>query len=160
MLDWECTLESKWEGSFRRALGRINKLPSPIGIVVFGADCAFKDRVIGMIPDEVIDLTRNPGSDWKKRIRCGDSILICMNGDNSASHECRHNQIQELIDAKCTNVIGIYVKTEPAWSGNDKIAKEDALQYSQQSRALNNNPPTPDGLDYLITVSEKECKEG
>ncbi|MBR5389278.1 hypothetical protein IK146_01830 [Candidatus Saccharibacteria bacterium] len=159
MLDWECTLESKWEGSFRRALGKINKLPSPIGIVVFGADCAFKNKVIDMIPNEVIDLTRNPGSDWKMRIRCGDSILICMNGDDSASHVCRHNQVQELADAKCTNVVGIYVKTDPAWAGKDGMTRERALKYSTQSTNLKNNPPTPDGLDYLITVSEKECKE-
>ena len=161
MSEWKCTLESKWEGRLKEALKKINKLTSPIGIVVFGADCAFKDEIIRIIRYEVPDLILSPDRDWKEGMRTlGWGALIRMNGEDSTSHECRHKQVQELYDARCTHVVGVYVKTVPAWSGKDGMTTVESLRYSRQSSSLNVSPPTPDGLDFFLTVSEEEYEEG
>ena len=160
MSDWECTLESKKEIGFKKALREMNELKAPIGIAVFGADCDFKQRIIEVIHREIVDSTIPINdNDWDGGMNdVGFSQLIYLNGDDSGLHERRHKLVERLRNTTwCTHVVGIYIKTEPLHAAdNNAITEEDAL-FNQQSQQLIDAPPTPDGLDYFITVSEKEC---
>ena len=159
MPDWKCTLESRKEFGFIQALKRVDKLPSRIGIVVFGADCAFKKKIIDIIHHEVVGSAKPASKNrWDGGARnVGCSHIVYLNGNDSGKHECRHELVMRLRkDPWCEAVIGVYVKTEPLRPADDSEMTKRDKQFNRQTQRLIDAPPTPDGLDYLITVSEEE----
>ena len=79
-------------------------------------------------------------------------FVLVLNGDESCDHKKRHESVMYLKKMGMDKVVGIYAKVNPP----DSDPREDEEAWKRQARELLNNPPTPDGLAFLITVSVEE----
>ena len=78
-----------------------------------------------------------------------DGYMVIMSGEDSIDHKKRHDVVKimrEIVGLK--TIIGVYVK-EVCYTNYDV---ETALKNTMQLAELAENPPTPDGLDWLIIV--------
>lgn len=147
-----------------------DKMDSPIGIMLFGVDCDFKDEIMKELI-ETLDLQTN-SDDWDSdyeyaqcyvktdnhlQYRFGEGRKLAMtilNSDNSSDGEIRRGFIRAIRNAGAKTVVGVYVKYVPIWLGDREIT--DTEPKNEQAWVLMNNPPTPEGLDYsLVVVKEK-----
>ena len=85
---------------------------------------------------------------------------IVLSGGESCSHEARHEAVKWLKDVRdAKNVVGVHAKPiehpleEETQDGFTNILTR---LIERQKSELENNPPTADGLAYLITVSERD----
>ncbi len=79
-------------------------------------------------------------------------LIRLLNGDESCDHKKRHEAVMDLKKMGMDKVVGIYAKVNPP----DSDPREDDEAWKRQARELLNNPPTPDGLAFLITLSVEE----
>lgn len=129
-------------------------------IVVIGADYEHKDNVYRALDKRLlgVNTTRLPTLNELKRvspirqsIATGHHQLILLSGRFSARHKSRHKFVNMLYDAGVKHVVLVYAKRE--YNGKmGQLALADMDQPAKQLMALAANPPTPDGIDYLITV--------
>jgi hypothetical protein len=91
------------------------------GVLVFGVDSPFKEKICNFIA-----------------YSRGDAFffeIMVLDGRGSCNHAERHEAVMELKEKGVKDVVGVYVK-------------------SRSAKPLD-NPPTVDGLTYLITISEE-----
>lgn len=158
-------MDKKWEinrvSTPERIFDKINnEMAQPVGIILFGADCELKDDVLMECQRRVLNLAPGYGDVVSASIFCqldaGRNIMIVMDGNMSGDHKQRHRIVTALRDHGAKTIVGIFAKYQPIWLGDKRTAEEDST--NEQAWALINRPPTADGLDYLLVVSEE--KEG
>lgn len=158
---------TRWEISKVSTPGRIfdkitKELPQPVGIILFGADCDLKDEIYVEITKRVPGISIGFGGKAenltlpcaKQPFSKGRSVLAVLDGDASGQHKLRHQAVTELKGAGAASVVGIYARhklPEPL-PARGRLKGKTAKQTAQ-IKALLNDPPTPDGLDYLLTVN-------
>lgn len=171
-------MSKKWEINRVSTSGRIfdkikTEMVQPVGIVLFGADCDFKNEVVKELT-EALGLQTSSDS-WESdyehgqcyqkteahlKYRFGEGqkyAMVILNSDNSAEHEVRHGFVCAIKNAGAASVVGIYVKaTEVSLpEGKKDISMIPKVQLNQHIAAIEQSNPTADGLDYLIVVSEE-----
>ena len=149
--------------TFEEIIERINDFDSkPVGIVFFGTDCRFKENFLKRLQHRVNnawnvymkeDNKESALQHLKRPFMGGHNVIVVLSGDLSGNHEVRHRVVVNLLNSGAKSVIGIHVKgqKDPFRSFvpflNEKFNK-------QSQRLLLDAPPTADGLDSLITVTE------
>lgn len=146
------------------------KMAQPVGIVLFGADCDFKNEVVEELI-KAFDL-RTGSDSWgfdyeygqcypktedhlKYRFGEGRKVaMVILNSDNSADREVRHGFIRTINNAGGQSVVGIYVEARKA-SIRPLISNFEYVEFNKQIAAIERSNPTADDLDYLITVNEE-----
>ena len=140
------------EGDLSELLDLLEKLPSPIGIMVFGPDQGAKNKVFSKIVSKIRNIPSYSGGSsnaipsWPvaTTVCVGDNAIVKMDGETSTSYGERHRLVLGMRNNGAATVIGVYVKGDP------KTPKEDV---KKQIAKLEKRPPTVDGLDFLITIS-------
>lgn len=136
----------KWENSRVSTPERIfydiqNKMAQPVGVMLFGSDCRFKNEVYNECSVQLPGIATNTEEDLRSTnmvslrqpLSEGRSVLAVLDSEASISRECRHQVVVGLREMGAKSVVGIYAKTE-----------ESLIS------------PTADGLDDFITATRKE----
>lgn len=126
----------------------------PVGIVLFGADCGRKKDIVRDFSARIKNLPCCRSANGSEMLfRNGFNCLVEMSGNDSGDHNRRHWEVTTLRNAGAKTVIGIYVKMRPivryAESANRMLPK-----LNEQIARLSKEPPTAEGLDYLIVIDE------
>lgn len=147
----------KWEidrvSTPDRIFQKINaEMVHPIGILIFGADCDFKNQVTdeftANIDHNVLGFSYGTSIlKCKFLLKSEMNLIIVLDSDDSCCHLVRHSLVKTLKDLGAKTMVGVFV--DPCGSLHEPKA-EAARQ------TLNETPPTADGLDYLIVVKEEE----
>lgn len=147
---WEINRVSTPERIFQKILTEVKR---PLGILVFGSGSGFEDGIIQQIINEtkalrlgVDRLGTYHDSIYQRTFAGGRNVLVVFNGRASANHDERHQHVQALRETGAGSVIGFYVESEYIYSTPDSYKTYCDIKA---------NPPTPDGLDYLIHVHEE-----
>lgn len=163
----------KWEGhgvsTSEEALEKIAELPQPGGIMLFGADSWIKDVVwsdcLHRFPNFAI------GHDIKGVfihsednlnlaqiiLENGHPVLARLAGSLSDSHKIRHELVTTFRENGAESVVGIYAKCEkPEPLPGRFYLQGEILALAKQVQALEENPPTADGLDLFLTVTAEK----
>lgn len=127
------------------------EIPQPVGIVVFGPDCPLKQETVDSMLEKARQVTEDdkvdPHDMMRYRFGRQGNIVSVMKNDASAMHGDRHEVISRLRQAGMKSVVGMHIHT------NVELAEPDAEATRKQ---LLVNPPTADGIDYLVTVPDEE----
>lgn len=147
----------KWEidrvSTPDRIFQKINaEMVHPIGILIFGADCDFKNQVTdeftANIDHNVFGFSYETSIlKCKFLLKSEMNLIIVLNSDDSCCHLVRHSLVKSLQNFGAKTVVGVFV--DPC--GPLHESKAEAARQT-----LNETPPTADGLDYLIVVKEEE----
>lgn len=147
----------KWEidrvSTPDRIFQKINaEMVHPIGILIFGADCDFKNQVTdeftANIDHNVLGFSYETSvSKCEFLLKSEMNLIMVLDSDDSCCHLVRHSLAKSLQDRGAKAVIGVFA--DPCGSLHEPRA-EAARQ------TLTETPPTADGLNYLIVVKEKE----
>jgi len=160
-------LMEKWKGegisTAEEVLAMINeKLPQPVGIVIFGADCSLKERVYIECTQRIKNITTGYGSMGNMPLLAAGrplsrmcNVLTVMDGKMSTEHEQRHQIVTMLRKMGAKSVIGIYTQVPPQTRRLPEISKAD-VNYNKQAEKLEQEPPTGDGLDCFVICTEEE----
>ena len=165
-------MDVRWEinrvSTPERILQKINEeMPQPVGIVLFGADNDLKDRIYRSYADRLVKPLslghfgyHNLLPDWSQEkvyldlepVKCnGDCrILVMMAGDASVDHARRHQVVTVLRELGMKTVVGIYAQQRRLTLRAFLSDFKEAVRITKQLKILRRNPPTPDGLDYLL----------
>lgn len=154
---WDVSIIS----TFKEVIAGINWLDAPAGILLFGADSDFKDQVhekflnniIGIVEIDVSDLPQ-ADSIGTASAPNGWNTLVVLAGNDSINHAIRHNTVEALRRMGAKVLIGVYVKQKPIYRESVIRPSGKSREYNSQVVALLRNPPTLDGFNQLITVSE------
>lgn len=136
----------------------------PVGIIVFGVDCDFKNEVVDAMVEELRGFahyhSKYPGIDtliWEFNDRA--AVVVVLNSESSMTHRLRHELVQTMRNAGAKTIIGIYAKaTAPQPLPSRGYLKSQLARRKNTAEVLAKDPPTADGLDYFIVVEEE--KEG
>lgn len=165
-------MDKKWEirqvSTSERIFDKIKEeMARPVGIVLFGADCDFKNEILDMIAGTLQRFacyyTKAPDTaTLVKAVKDHLAVVIVLNSDESSTHGLRHELVKVMRNAGAETVVGIYTKVKyphkiPT-SGLSLEARQRRLAQEKCINTLEHNPPTADGLDYFIVVEEE--KEG
>lgn len=133
-MHWELEAISEPHDTGKWTLIDLIESMSPLpGILLFGVDSGWKD--------DFCELFRK----WRGRFL----HYIILNGEDSCSHNARHDAVEELKKAGVNSVVGVYIKIPDSYP-------DDSPELMRQKAILNSNPPTPDGLAFLFTIVEDE----
>lgn len=154
MADWKIERSTSAERIFRK----INEeLTGPLAVVVFGTDAPLKDEVWRAF-DKRLEKCRsfyNPNDDdlnspgpIERALNAGEHVLLRLSAKRSVSHEARHTVVQKLYGCGAVTVVGVYAKPDP-----DGYDYDACPALADQVVRLAAEPPTSDGLDYLVTVT-------
>ncbi len=158
---WEIQRVSTSQRIFKKVR---TEMSQPVGIMLFGADLSFKESILEELKQGLPEaklFSGAPSTHEMVELIHGYSISIfTLSAMESADHELRHECVKVMRRIGARTVVGIYAKAELP----RKIPRRDLSDAVKQQRwhnercisALRQQPPTPDGLDYLIVVSEKE----
>lgn len=134
------------------------KLPQPVGIVVFGADCGLKDETYMECEERIPNLATGYGGKGSMPLRAakqplsdGRSVLTVMHGNSSGVHKERHDVVTALRELGAKSVVGIYAKAKADPNLCRSVAEFQAL--CAQVQRLAKCPPTAEGLDLFLTRS-------
>lgn len=159
---WEISTES----TFEQIVKRIMELPQPVAIILFGADGDFKTEIFAKFVKAI------PRLDYGYEIRSSDptindtlvktkttfdndrNVIVLIDGESSCNHRERHQAITTLRKYRAKSVVGIYVRTKPK-PIRPLLSSIETLHSNNHSNLLRQKPPTAEGLDFLITVSEE-----
>lgn len=160
-------------------LANLRQLPQPVGIMLFGADCKSKHNAINLILNtewlglqNVDDIDDEWFLDYEyaqcyqrtknhllSRFESGAQFnLIILDPESSADHEIRHGFVKAIQDAEAKAVVGIYIKAQPTDWLEDQLpfmtCNKDRQHktFEHALSLLEQNPPTADGLNLLITI--------
>ena len=154
---WDVSIIS----TFKEVIAGINWLDAPAGILLFGADSDFKDQVhekflnniIGIVEIDVSDLPQ-ADSIGTASAPNGWNTLVVLTGDDSTDHAKRHHTVEALKRMGAKALIGVYVKQKPIYRESVIRPSGKCRKFNNQVVALLRTPPTLDGLNQLITISE------
>lgn len=169
-------MDTKWEISKVSTPAEIFfkisiELPRPVGFVLFGVDCDLKDVIYRECCKQISELASGFianvgdtssygslfGSATLRRIRRplkkGRNVIVTMSGDASGLHQQRHQVVSMLRASGAASIVGIYAKCAMSYLTLDhNLSKGETAKLLRQLKVLLNDPPTPDGLDYFLTV--------
>lgn len=160
-------MSQKWEinrvSTPERIFQKINEeMVQPVGIVLFGADCELKDEVCRKCTKRIPNLaTVHDGKDdmsllaVEQLLSEGRSVLVVMCGNSSGNHSERHRTVMALRGLGAKSVVGFYAKHDPIKPSPYVTPTVIDSPFKRQVEALTADPPTADGLDYLIVVEEE-----
>lgn len=164
-------MNKKWEirrvSTPERIFDKIKEeMAQPVGVVLFGADCEFKNEVVGEVAKGLVNsaLFRLGGDDLpssylKMQIpqRCTHPYFFVLGSLASSSHDVRHEWVQVIRSIGAKTVVGIYVKAKkkPIPFGKAMISVVRDKQVNQQIDAIEQSNPTADGLDYFVVIEEE-----
>lgn len=156
---WEirevCTPEQTFE--------KINtKMAQPVGIVLFGADCDFKNEVVDELLDNFTSVNcwfnQPPDtSTLAKAFSDFKTVMVIMEAERSAMHPFRHELVKLMRNLGAKTVVGIYAKCKmqlPLFLQG--CFNRETVSLATQIKAIEQSNPTADGLDYFIVVEEEE----
>lgn len=139
------------------------KMARPVGIILFGADCDFKNEVLDTMVEEMRGFARyhTNAPDTPALVRDIQehlAVVVTLNSDESSSHELRHELVKLMRNAGVATVVGVYAKaTEtPVPFGKLSISLAPQVKINKQIAAIHESNPTADGLDYFIIVEEEK----
>ncbi len=158
-------MTEKWEirkvSTPERIFDKIRtEMTQPVGIMLFGADCEFKNRIVDMLTGEMqnLDCCFNARPDMttlKKTFSAFGVVTVVLDAERSASHLSRHELVKAMQEAGASTVVGIYVKARKA-PIRPLMSSLEKVELNKQITAIEQSNPTADGLDYLIVVEEEE----
>ena len=155
-MKWEINRVSTPERIFEKIK---TELAQPVGVVLFGADCDFKNEVKNMMKSELRGLIRcyanapNTAA-LVKAFKKHSAVAVVLNTEESSSHELRHELVKVMQNAGAVSVVGIYAKAEK-YSPKALVRIPGAAAKNRQIAEIEQSNPTVDGLDYLIVVHEE-----
>lgn len=136
------------------------EMTQPVGIILFGADCDFKNEVLDTIVDGLRGFaryyTKTPdAATLARNIKNHPAVVVMLNANESSTHGLRHELVKAMRNAGAEAVVGIYAKVgkvpiRPLMSNPEKV------EYNKQITAIEQSNPNADGLDYFITIEEEE----
>ena len=147
---------------------KIKSLPTPTFVVIIGPDCALKDVVYDefikhVLVRESADHLTIGGTNTNTYIseltasfisNINDSIgVIKLRGKAACEHKRREEFYGFLREDGVKSIVGVYVKTIPFGRFGSEISPEQLVAINQSSM-LSANPPTADGLEYLVTIRD------
>lgn len=148
---WEINRVSTPERIFQKILTEVKQ---PLGVLIFGSGSGFKDGIIQQVINEtkalhlgVERLGTYYNNVYRRTFAEQRNVLVVFNERTSVNHDERHQHVQALREAGAGSVIGFYVESEYIYSTPDSYKNYCDLKA---------NPPTADGLDYLIHIREEE----
>lgn len=160
-LRWEIRRVSTPERIFSKIK---EEMAQPVGVVLFGADCDFKNEVLDTIVEELRGFadyytTKAPSTDtlvWA--FNSHSAVAVMLNSDESSTHGLRHELVKVMRNAGAETVVGIYAKAKkkPIPFGKATISAAKDRRVNQQIDAIEQSNPTAGGLDYFIVVEEEE----
>lgn len=125
--------------------------PHPVGVVLFGADWRNKKDIVQDFSTRMPCCHSAIGSEML--FRNGLNCLVEMSGDDSGDHNRRHWEVTTLRNAGAKTVIGVYVKDRPIVRHADSFLPP-VTRFNEQVARLLKEPPTAEGLDYLIVIDK------
>lgn len=128
------------------------EMAQPIGIMLFGADCDFKNEAIEEVQkglaNAVIPFHGSPITHEMVELLHNSPIsLFVLSSMESSDHELRHEAVRVMRRIGAKTIVGIYAKAT-ATNVDSKLARNTVKE-------LHRYPPTADGLDYFIEIEEK-----
>jgi len=159
-------MSKKWEisrvSTSERIFDKIKmEMAQPVSIVLFGADCEFKSSVLRELQDGMHDVKVFHGApsthEMVELIHCSPVSVFVLSSMESSDHQLRHECVKIMRTVGAKTVVGIYAKVKglPSLSARGFMAKSESELIRDTVRRLKRNPPTADGLDYLLVVSEE-----
>lgn len=171
-------MNEKWEirrvSTSERIFDKIKtEVSLPVGIMLFGADCEFKNKIINELICKFDLVDQGCIDPWDLDYEHSDCFLktrdhllyrfeagklfnlVILDSDSSADHEIRHGFVKAMQDAGAKTLVGIYTKVNkepirPLMSSLEKV------ELNKQITAIEQSNPSADGLDYLIVVEEEK----
>ena len=161
-MEWEIRRVSTPERILRKIK---EEMARPVGIVIFGADCEFKNEVLDVMVEELRGLeryyTKAPDTATLARaIKDHSVVVVMLDSSESGMHSLRHELVGVMRNAGAKTVVGVYVKAKkkPIPFGKAMVPAAKDKQVNHQIDTIEQSNPTADGLDYFIVVEEE--KEG
>ncbi len=157
-LRWEIRRVSTPE----RIFNKIKEMAQPVGVVLFGADCDFKNEVKRTTWESLCTaycFPNAPGTaELVNALKDNSMVIVTLNSDESSTHGLRHELVKVMRNAGAETVVGIYAKAKkkPIPFGKATISAAKDRRVNQQIDAIEQSNPTADGLDYFIVVEEEE----
>lgn len=160
-------MELKWEirrvSTPERIFSKIKEMAQPVGIVLFGVDCDFKNEVLDTMVEELRGFARyyTTAPDTATLVRAikgHSAVVVALNSDESSTHGLRHELVKVMRNAGAETVVGIYAKAKkkPIPFGKATISAAKDRRVNQQIDAIEQSNPNADGLDYFVVVEEEE----
>ena len=159
-------MSTKWEikrvSTPERIFDKIKtEMAQPVGIVLFGADCDLKNEVWNTMMSELQGFARYytnapDTATLVKALKNYSAVAVALNGEESSSHELRHELVKVMQNAGAESVVGIFAKCEmPKPLPARGYFKKKTATLARQVTSLAECPPTPDGLTYLLVVNKE-----
>ncbi len=148
---WDISIIS----TFKEIFAEINSIREPVGIILFGADSKFKQEVLKRFSENLYSFAETASPELLNGLYLimGKNILTTLSGDYSANHDKRHGAVEALKRIGAKKIIGIYVKQKPINLSLQPMP-DYVARFNWQVDMLTKNPPTVDGLNSLVIVSE------
>lgn len=136
----------------------VENAESYIGFLVFGPDFSSKGEIANEIRKSVPRLIRLNGitdteaehiKELLQTTTDKSGVIFVMPGDESIDHDIRHEAVEWLRSFDLGTIVGVYARKA---THDESEAPEVMLETNRQLVKMIENPPTLDGLDYLITV--------
>lgn len=156
MKKWEINRVSTPERIFEKIK---EEMARPVGIILFGADCNFKNEAVKDLQIGLSDAAKTfygaPSThEMVELVHSSAVSLFVLNSMESTDRELRHECIKVMRRTGVKTVVGVYVKVKKPWPllGRNFIGRPDLQLLKTTVRKLLQNPPTADEVDYLIIV--------
>ena len=160
-------MNQKWEihrvSTSERIFDKINnEMAQPVGVVLFGADCEFKNEVqedmMNALGGFAYHYTGIPNTATIVRALDERALTVTLNSYESAMHNLRHELVEVMRNAGAKTIVGIYAKAEkisiPMGKAMVFVCRDK--QINEQIDAIEQSNPTTDEFDYFIVAEEKE----
>ncbi len=161
-------MQDKWEinriSTPERIIRKIKEgMAQPVGIVLFGVDCDFKNEVLEMLFEGLscfyyhrIPRATVLTSSFKG---CSNEILVVLNTDESVAKGLRQGLTEAMSDVGAKTVVGIYARARRrSWwrfllrLNFGEVRKR--RKFNEMLGLLEKNPPKVGEFDYLVFVDE------
>lgn len=157
---WEINRVSTPERIFEKVK---TEMAQPVGIILFGADCDYKNEVLDTMVEEMRGFARyySNAPDTPTLVRAIQkypAVVTTLSFDESSSHELRHELVKLMRNAGAATIVGVYAKAAetPTPFGKLSISLAPQVKINKQIAAIQESNPTADGLDYFIVVEEEK----
>lgn len=137
------------------------EMARPVGIVVYGADCELKEKVVGAVIGSLPGLATSnnaaPTPTLVKYIQNNDMVAIILTPEEAAIHGLRHELVKVMRNAGANSMVGIYAKCrKPAPLPGRGFLKPKVAGLAKQIAAIERSNPNADGLEHFVVVTEEE----
>ena len=154
--DWKVEAIRKPE----QVYDKIKSLPTPTYVVILGPDCPLKDVVYREFVKHILGeeatkrLTLGGDNAYISELMASESTgVIMLQGKAACEYKRREEFYGSLREDGATSIVGVYVKTIPFGRFGSEITPKQLVAINQSSM-LSANPPTADGLEYLVTIRD------